>query len=187
MSNVQSIISGDELAGLEAFIDGRTVPLGPEDAPRAGRQHEGMKLTDLAQQLAAQTPDVSEHDFDAPFPLSKAPAVRSVTTAQVSGSQVSAYRNLNNGMWSLKSKASGLVAGHTDHVVIHDAKFAVGEGGRQRVIQAQQKNVHAFVRGRVAHVEPHEPPAGAVPVSYNPFTGLWPLTGGAACRSPCQT
>lgn len=104
MSNVQSIISGDELAGLEAFIDGRTVPLGPEDAPRAGRQHEGMKLTDLAQQLAAQTPDVSEHDFDAPFPLSKAPAVRSVTTAQVSGSQVSAYRNLNNGMWSLKTR-----------------------------------------------------------------------------------
>ncbi len=61
------------------------------------------------------------------------------------------------------------MSGHTTHAVIHNARFVVGEGGRQRVIKEKAKNVHAFVRGTVSHVEEHNVPAHAVPVSYNPY------------------
>ncbi|PIG96915.1 hypothetical protein [Deinococcus sp. UR1] len=95
--------------------------------------------------------------------------VKAVTTAGMTGRNVSAYRNLHNGLWSLKDRSTQTVAGHTGHVVVHAARFAVGEKARQRVIQEKQKNVHAFVRGTVEHVEPHEPPPHAVAVSYNPY------------------
>lgn len=118
-----------------------------------------MRLTDLANSLLRAPQAI----------FSKAAQIKGVTSADVTGHHVSAYFNLHNKHWSLKSKATGRVMGHTKHVVVHQARFAVGEAGRQRVIQEQQKNVHAFVRGQAEHVEPHEPPAHAIPVSYNPY------------------
>lgn len=118
-----------------------------------------MKLTEIVAQQLRGAGEV----------FAKAAQIKGVTSADVTGHEVSAYFNLHNKHWSLKQKATGRVMGHTRHVVVHGASFKVGEAGRQRVIREQQKNVHAFVRGKAEHVEPHEPPEHAVPVSYNPY------------------
>ena len=61
--------------------------------------------------------------------------------------KVSVYRNLHNGLISIKSASTGLVLGHAKHVDIAWAKFVVNESGRQRVLKEKQKNVHAYVKG----------------------------------------
>ena len=57
------------------------------------------------------------------------------------------YRNLHNDMWSIRNAATGLVIGHALLVKLVSAEFIVREAGRQRVLQEQRKNVHAFVEG----------------------------------------
>lgn len=57
------------------------------------------------------------------------------------------YRNLHNDMWSIRNAATGLVIGHALFVKLVTPKFIVREAGRQRVLQEQRKNVHAFVEG----------------------------------------
>ena len=61
--------------------------------------------------------------------------------------KVSVYRNLHNGLISIKSASSGLVLGHAKSVDISGADFVVNEAGRQRVLRDRQKNVHAYVKG----------------------------------------
>ena len=61
--------------------------------------------------------------------------------------KVSVYRNLHNGLISIKSASSGLVLGHAKSVDISGANFVVNEAGRQRVLKEKQKNVHAYVKG----------------------------------------
>tara|TARA_B110000091_G_scaffold190910_1_gene214394 strand:+ start:228 stop:635 length:408 start_codon:yes stop_codon:yes gene_type:complete len=61
--------------------------------------------------------------------------------------KVSVYRNLHNGLISIKSASSGLVLGHAKSVDISGADFVVNEAGRQRVLRDKQKNVHAYVKG----------------------------------------
>ena len=61
--------------------------------------------------------------------------------------KVSVYRNLHNGLISIKSASSGLVLGHAKSVDISGADFIVNEAGRQRVLRDKQKNVHAYVKG----------------------------------------
>jgi hypothetical protein len=55
------------------------------------------------------------------------------------------YWNLHKKCFSLMQQ--GKVVDHRDMVLIKDAEFRVREGGRQRVLQEQKKNVHAFVVG----------------------------------------
>lgn len=59
------------------------------------------------------------------------------------------YRNLHNDMWSIRNAATGLVIGHALFVKLVNPKFIVREAGRQRVLQEQRKNVHAFVEGGI--------------------------------------
>tara|TARA_R110002153_G_scaffold38558_1_gene111879 strand:- start:160 stop:567 length:408 start_codon:yes stop_codon:yes gene_type:complete len=61
--------------------------------------------------------------------------------------KVSVYRNLHNGLISIKSASSGLVLGHAKSVDISGADFVVNEAGRQRVLKEKRKNVHAYVKG----------------------------------------
>ncbi len=57
---------------------------------------------------------------------------------------------------------------YADSIAIKDATFVVREGGRQRVVRDQQKNVHAFVRGTLAKSPRiHQRLLGAV--TYNPY------------------
>lgn len=82
------------------------------------------------------------------------------------------YRNLRPGK-SMSDRAfsimqDGLVVGHSDYVVVKDARFVVREGGRQRVLHEKRKNVHAFVVGTI--IDPKTPcPGRWYPVRYNPY------------------
>ena len=97
---------------------------------------------------------------------------------------VSIYRNLHNGLISIKSASSGLVLGHAKSVDIAWADFIVHEAGRQRVLKDKQKNVHAYVKGLLLNTtgfKPYKrrslgPVYGALDtihkatvVSYNPY------------------
>ena len=98
--------------------------------------------------------------------------------------KVSVYRNLHNGLISIKSASSGLVLGHAKSVDIVGADFVVNEAGRQRVLKEKQKNVHAYVKGLLLNTigfKPYKrrslgPAYGALDtihkvtiVSYNPY------------------
>jgi len=97
---------------------------------------------------------------------------------------VSIYRNLHNGLISIKSASSGLVLGHAQSVDIAWADFVVHEAGRQRVLRDKQKNVHAYVKGLLLNTSGFKPYKGrsigpvygaldtihkATVVSYNPY------------------
>ena len=62
---------------------------------------------------------------------------------------VDVYRNLHKKTWSIRDRRTGRLLGHTDNVIIIDAKFIVQPAGRQRVLREQRKNVHAFIRGKM--------------------------------------
>jgi len=98
--------------------------------------------------------------------------------------QVSIYRNLHNGLISIKSASSGLVLGHAKSVDVAWADFVVNEAGRQRVLRDKQKNVHAYVKGLLLNTSGFKPYKGrsigpvygaldtihkATVVSYNPY------------------
>ena len=98
--------------------------------------------------------------------------------------KVSVYRNLHNGLISIKSASSGLVLGHAKSVDIAWADFVVNEAGRQRVLKEKQKNVHAYVKGLLLNTIGFTPYKGrslgpvygaldtihkVIVVSYNPY------------------
>jgi hypothetical protein len=107
------------------------------------------------------------------------PTKKSVTAAEVLGlvkgdrctpqKLVQSYRNLNKPgvVYSIRSKATGLVIGYEPRVTIDDARLRVQEGGRQRVLREQRKNVHAFVEG--CWHEKGRAPKPEVRVRYNPY------------------
>ena len=67
--------------------------------------------------------------------------------------KVDVYRNLHNGMYSIKSREAstrGLVIAHADRVWLNDVQFIVSEAGRTRVLREKKKYVHAFVRGTLS-------------------------------------
>ena len=97
---------------------------------------------------------------------------------------VSIYRNLHNGLISIKSASSGLVLGHAKSVDIAWADFVVHEAGRQRVLKDKQKNVHAYVKGLLLNTSGFKPYKGRsigpvygailqshkdIVISYNPY------------------
>ena len=88
--------------------------------------------------------------------------------------KVSVYRNLHNGLISIKSASSGLVLGHAKSVDISGADFVVNEAGRQRVLRDKQKNVHAYVKGVLMDVR-----------GFTPYKERW--NGGATSRGPWDT
>lgn len=66
---------------------------------------------------------------------------------QVEGlKQSQVYFNLHKKVFSVKQ--GNLVVLHTEEVILTDVTFKVNEAGRQRVLQEQRKNVHAFVNGK---------------------------------------
>lgn len=84
----------------------------------------------------------------------------------VEGQKVKVYKNLHNGLWSIKDYATGLVLGHVEEVRLTNATFYVSEKGRQRVIKEQSKNVHAFVIGHLTEIQFYDLD---VEVTYNPY------------------
>jgi hypothetical protein len=94
--------------------------------------------------------------------------------------RVEVYRNLHNGMWSVRDCKTGLVVDHVHEIAIADPVFVVQPAGRRKVIQQQRKNVHAFVRGQRVErpiINDHgmldcgtlQVYVDGVPVTYNPY------------------
>ena len=82
---------------------------------------------------------------------------------------VKVHRNLNNGTWSVKQ--SGRVVGHATQIALRDVTWIVQEGGRKRVVEKGQKNVHAYAKGHLMHEDATgstDTPDG-YQVTYNPF------------------
>ena len=63
------------------------------------------------------------------------------------GTYVEVYWNLHKHTYSVRNKRTGRVVFHGSSFQLEDAKFAVQQGGRERVLREGRKNVHAFVRG----------------------------------------
>ena len=58
---------------------------------------------------------------------------------------IEVYRNLHKKCWSVRQ--GGKVKVHTSYICLQDVKFVVQPAGRQKVLDEQKKNVHAFVKG----------------------------------------
>ena len=83
----------------------------------------------------------------------------------IGGLKVRMYKNLRNGMWSIKYE--GIVIGYAKEIALSNAIYLVSKAGRVRVLKEQCKNVHAYVEGYVALY-----PKGkleCIEVSYNPY------------------
>jgi hypothetical protein len=84
-------------------------------------------------------------------------------TIKLEGQQVKVHRNLKNGLWTVLLKDR--LVGHLESVNLLNVTFKVRPGGRQRVLDERQKNVHAFAVGTFTAIDSQ--PATAI--SYNPY------------------
>lgn len=86
------------------------------------------------------------------------------------GTPVKAYRNLNNGKWSVKTDR---VQGYSTFLVLNDVTFTGGHSKAQAKIQAgEARSVHAYAKGTLFEVEAYPMPdliqAGYREVTYKP-------------------
>lgn len=66
--------------------------------------------------------------------------------------KVDVYRNLRKSCMSVRSRERsnyGRVVAHANYLLLHNCQFVVNEKGQQKVLSTKNKNVHAFVRGRL--------------------------------------
>ena len=87
---------------------------------------------------------------------------------------VDVYRNLHKNCWSIRDRSTGRVWGHSQQYVVNNGTFVVQPAGRERVLEEQKKNVHAFVRGGAGttHFSGNSEWRNKFtePVTYNPYT-----------------
>lgn len=72
------------------------------------------------------------------------------------GTPVRVYRNLHRDMFSIQAKTDKgwRVAGRAKWVQLFEPQAIVSEAGRQRVLRTGQKNVHAYLTGRLGATHP---------------------------------
>ena len=88
----------------------------------------------------------------------------------VKGKRLYIYKNIHLNLFSVRCE--GKVIDHRDELILEDARFLVGQKGRERVVREKRKNVHAGISGYwtedyeanpiMASYTPHK-------VSYNPY------------------
>tara|TARA_R110000824_G_scaffold390595_1_gene587123 strand:- start:150 stop:524 length:375 start_codon:yes stop_codon:yes gene_type:complete len=76
------------------------------------------------------------------------------------------YFNLHKKVWSVRQ--DGRIAEHTNHIMLRDARFLVGQAGRKKVLEEKRKNVHAGISGYIVDRVPNVPDF-CTTVSYNPY------------------
>jgi len=86
--------------------------------------------------------------------------------------KVMVHYNLNKHTFSITYKNKLIT--HADHIKLNDVEFRVRPGGRARVLEDKQKNVHAFVIGTL--LEYCKYPCESLPnetnnniVTYDPY------------------
>lgn len=95
--------------------------------------------------------------------------------------RVSVYRNLHNGLRSVRADAGphrGTIVGHARQIGLTDCVMHVNPKVRARIAQGQGRQVHAWITGNLAVVElsdpqrltyrPHERPDFFVPDTGHP-------------------
>lgn len=86
------------------------------------------------------------------------------------GQRVQIYYNLHKGGYSIKDKATGLVVGYAQNVLLTRCKFNVQQGGRQKTIQEKRKRVHAYIEGDFQTADTPFDYSQMDKVIYNPYT-----------------
>lgn len=81
------------------------------------------------------------------------------------GNIVRVYRNLHKKCFSVKCMKLKRVIAHVDSIVLVDVTFPVSKSGRARVLKEKQKNVHAFIQGKVSPKRTR----GGRRICYNPY------------------
>jgi hypothetical protein len=91
---------------------------------------------------------------------------------EFAGKKVMVYFNLHKKTFSVKKDSKVIL--HADYLKLEDVTFKVRQGGKTRVRNEKQKNVHAFVIGTL--VDYCEYPCSSIPkepnekiVTYNPY------------------
>jgi hypothetical protein len=82
--------------------------------------------------------------------------------------RVEVYRNLHKGCYSVRALSGedkGHVIDHVQSITLRDVSFIVQPAGRDRVLEQQRKNVHAFVRGTITDT----PVQYGLSVRYDPY------------------
>ena len=98
-------------------------------------------------------------------------AIREMDWSEHIGSKIRIYRNLNNGTMSIqvKDNKSWKVVGHVTNAIVRDVRFHIQEGGRQRVIREQRKNVHAWGEG-ILIGQFSDSVVAPIALGYDPYT-----------------
>lgn len=78
------------------------------------------------------------------------------------------YRNLHNGLFSIRCARTKLVLAHGDNFYIDNVTGVVRESGRLKVLRDDQKNVHAWLTGNYKGEINRSMRIGE-PVYYNPY------------------
>lgn len=84
--------------------------------------------------------------------------------------KVFVYKNLHRDCYSIKAmegERKGRVIGYGEVVHLLDVTPKVSEAGRQRVLETQQKNVHAGLVGWWSSL--FDIPSDAQSITYNPY------------------
>lgn len=131
-------------------------------ARRCGDKWRTMREAYAATHTGPTPEQANESVLVRPYPEHfRARAFSSVSRFEV-------YFNLHKRLFSVRAIDAGRmgVVAHVEAVTIADARLVVREAGRARVLQTGQKNVHAFVRGRI--VTNNDPCADEIALTYNP-------------------
>ena len=80
------------------------------------------------------------------------------------------YFNVHRKNYSVRNKVNGSykVTHHMMQLAVYEANSTVQQAGRRRVIATKQKNVHAYIIGRIEAI-PTEPTIKIADIYYNPY------------------
>ena len=83
---------------------------------------------------------------------------------------VEVYRNVNKKGVTYSIRQNGYVVAHATAITLLNAEFIVQKAGSKKVKLTGKKNVHAWIRGEIAKLEPSESSKLTARVVYNPRT-----------------
>lgn len=82
---------------------------------------------------------------------------------------VEIYRCLNRKGVIFSVRQNGKVVAHTSKIILKDCELIVNKSGKQRSIQTQERNVHAFIKGVIGEYDDIKLTFSYL-IKYNPFS-----------------
>lgn len=83
------------------------------------------------------------------------------------GQRVAIYRNLKNGLISIKDEKLKKVLGYCEEVHLQDVTFKIRNGEQKRAQRMKERNVHAFAIGTLIEAAPES--MEDITVTYSPY------------------